>query len=82
MFAYDYMQKNPGKIKNIGEKSPIRNYPNAYMYKKGETKVGDFLNTEIDKLIKDGTVDKIIAKYLPYKGAVISATDSLAIDIQ
>ena len=24
MFAYDYMQKNPGKLKNIGEKSPIR----------------------------------------------------------
>lgn len=82
MFAYEYMQKNAGKLKNIGEKSPIRNYPNCYMYKKGESKIGDFLNTEIDKLIKDGTVDKIIAKYAPFKGAVISANDSLAIDIQ
>lgn len=82
MFAYDYMQKNPGKLKNIGEKSPIRNYPNCYMYKKGESKVGDFLNAEIDKLIKDGTIDKIIAKYAPFKGAVISASDSLAVDIQ
>jgi polar amino acid transport system substrate-binding protein len=82
MFAYDYMQKNPGKLKNIGEKSPIRNFPNCYMYKKGESKVGDFLNTEIDKLVKDGTIDKIIAKYAPFKGAVISANDSLAIDIQ
>jgi polar amino acid transport system substrate-binding protein len=82
MFAYDYMQKNPGKLKNIGEKSPIRNYPNCYMYKKGESKIGDFLNTEIDKLIKDGTIDKIIAKYAPFKGAVISASDSLAVDIQ
>jgi polar amino acid transport system substrate-binding protein len=82
MFAYDYMQKNPGKLKNIGEKSPIRNYPNCYMYKKGESKVGDFLNAEIDKLIKDGTIDKIIAKYEPFKGAVISASDSLGVDIQ
>lgn len=82
MFAYDYMQKNPGKLKNIGEKSPIRNYPNCYMYKKGESKIGDFLNAEIDKLIKDGTIDKIIAKYAPFKGAVISASDSLAVDIQ
>ncbi|MFN9109772.1 MAG: substrate-binding periplasmic protein, partial [Bacteroidota bacterium] len=82
MFAYDYMQKNPGKLKNIGEKPPIRNYPNCYMYKNGETKVGDFLNAEIDKLIKDGTIDKIIAKYAPFKGAVISASDSLAVDIQ
>jgi polar amino acid transport system substrate-binding protein len=82
MFAYDYMQKNPGKLKNIGEKAPIRNYPNCFMYKKGESKVGNFLNTEIDKLLKDGTIDKIIAKYAPFKGAVISATDSLAVDIQ
>lgn len=82
MFAYDYMQKNPGKLKNIGEKSPIRNYPNSYMYKKGESKVGDFLNAEIEKLIKDGTIDKIIAKYEPFKGAVIRANDSLGVDIQ
>ena len=82
MFAYNYMQKNPGKLKNIGEKSPIRNYPNCYMYKKGDQKVGDFLNAEIDKLLKDGTIDKIIANYEPFKGAVIRATDSLAVDIQ
>lgn len=82
MFAYDYMQKNPGKLKNIGEKSPIRNYPNCYMYKKGESKVGDFLNAEIDKLIKDGTIDKIIAKYEPFKGAVIRANDTLGVDKQ
>lgn len=82
MFAYDYMQKNPGKLKNIGEKSPIRNYPNCYMYKKGESNVGDFLNAELDKMIKDGTIDKIIAKYQPFKGAVISASDSLGVDIQ
>ena len=36
----------------------------------------------IEKLIKDGTVDKIIARYAPFKGAVISATDSLGVDIQ
>jgi len=82
MFAFDYMKKNPGQLKNIGEKSPIRNYPNCFMYKKGETKIGDFLNVEIEKLIKDGTIDKIIAKYEPFKGAVIRATDSLAVDRQ
>ena len=82
MFAYDYMQKNQGKLKNIGDKSPIRNYPNCYMYKKGSSKVGTFLNTEIDKLIKDGTIDIIIAKYEPFKGAVIKTTDPLAVDIQ
>ena len=82
MFAYDYMQKNPGKIKNIGEKSPIRNYPNCFMFKKGATKMSDFLNSEIQKLIKDGTIDKIIAKYEPFKGAIIRVGDPLAVDKQ
>lgn len=82
LFAYDYMQKNPGKLKNIGERSPIRNYPNSYMFRKGDQKVADFLNAEIDKLVKDGTVDRIITKYEPFKGAVIRVGDPLAVDRQ
>lgn len=82
MYANNYIQNNPGKLKNIAEKKPIRNYPNAYMFKKGNTKIGEFLNSEIEKLLKDGTIDKIISKYVPFKGAVISATDSLAIEKQ
>lgn len=82
MYAYNYMQNNPGKLKNIAEKSPIRNFPNAYMYKKGNTRLGDFLNAEIDKLLKEGTIDKIIEKYVPFHGAVISANDTLAVEIQ
>lgn len=82
MYAFNYIQNNPGKLKNIAENSPIRNYPNSYMYKKGDTKLGDFLNSEIDKLIKDGTIDEIIKKYIPFEGAVISATDPRAVEIQ
>ncbi len=82
MFAYDYMQKNPGKIKNIGKNAPIRNYPNCFMFKKGEIKIQNFLNSAIDTLVSNGTIDRIITKYAPFEGAVISASDSLAIDIQ
>ena len=82
IFAYGYMQNNPGVLKNIAEKSPIRNYPNSYMYKKGNSKIGTFLNVEIEKLLKDGTIDRIIAKYLPFEGAIISATNALAIENQ
>lgn len=82
LIAYDYMQKNPGKLKIISENSPIRNFPNSYMYKKGEQKIGDFLNAEIDKLLKDGTIDKIIDKYSPFQGAVIKVGDPRAVDKQ
>ncbi|MDY0389163.1 MAG: transporter substrate-binding domain-containing protein, partial [Methanolobus sp.] len=82
MYAYNYTKNNPGQLKNIAINSPIRNYPNAYMYKKGNVKLGEFLNDEIEKLIKDGSLDSIINKYLPFKGALISVTDSLAIEKQ
>lgn len=82
MIAYDYMQKNPGKLKNISENSPVRNFPNSYMYKKGEQKIADFLNAEIDKLLKDGTIDKIIDKYSPFQGAIIKVNDPRAVDKQ
>ena len=52
------------------------------MYKKGSSKIGAFLNGEVEKLIKDGTIDKIIAKYEPFKGAIIRVGDSLAVDKQ
>lgn len=82
MFVYEYMEKNPNQLKNIAAKTPIRNYPDSYMYKKGNAKIGEFLNVEIDKLLKDGTIDKIIGKYIPFEGAVISASDSLAVEKQ
>lgn len=82
MFVYDYMQKNPGKLKNIAEGAPIRNFPNSFMYKKGAQKIGDFLNAEINKLVQDGTIDRIINKYEPFKGAVIRVGDPRAVDVQ
>jgi ABC-type amino acid transport substrate-binding protein len=82
MFAYDYMQKNPSKLKNIAIVSPIRNYPNCFMYDKGANNIGEFLDKEIVAMIKDGTINRIIAKYEPKKGLIIRADDSLAVDIQ
>lgn len=82
MFAYDYMQKNPGKIKNIATKSPIRNYPNSFMIKKGNKLLESELNKTISVLLKNGVIDKIIKKYEPFKGAVISASDPMGIERQ
>jgi ABC-type amino acid transport substrate-binding protein len=82
MFAYDYMQKNPGKIKNIASKSPIRNYPNSFMIKKGNKILENELNKTISILLKNGTIDKIIKKYQPFKGVVISASDPMGIERQ
>ena len=82
MFVYDYMEKNPNQLKNIAAKAPIRNYPDGYMFKKGNSEIGEFLNVEIGKLLEDGTIDKIIEKYVPFEGAVISANDPLGVEKQ
>jgi ABC-type amino acid transport substrate-binding protein len=82
MFAFDYMQKNPGKLKNIAENDPIRNYPNCYMYKKGESAIGDFINKNVEAMLKDGSLEQILAKYEPTKGTIIRVNDSRAKDKQ
>lgn len=82
MFAYDYMKANPGKLKDVAVNSPIRNYPNSFMFDQGHPELKSFLDGEIQKLIKDGTVDRVLAKYAPFEGAVISATDPRAIERQ
>ena len=82
MFAHDYMKKNPNTIKNIGLRNPIRNYPNCYMVKKDEPELMNFLNQNINELAKEGILDSILSKYVPFEGAVISITDSLAMEKQ
>ena len=82
MFAYDYMQANPGKLKNIAIDKPIRNYPNSFMFDQGHPDLKHFLDDEIQKLIKDGFVDRTLVKYAPFEGAVISASDPRAVDRQ
>ncbi|MBK5208289.1 MAG: amino acid ABC transporter substrate-binding protein [Flavobacteriaceae bacterium] len=82
MFAYDYMSKNPGKIKNIGKDNPIRSYPNSFMFKQNESRFKEFLDESINKLIENGKIDKIIKQYEPFEGAIINVKDSLARDIQ
>lgn len=82
MFAYDYINKNPGKIKNIGKSDPIRSYPNGFMFKQNEDDFKEFLNRSINKLIENGQINEIIDQYKPFEGAIIKVTDSLARDIQ
>jgi ABC-type amino acid transport substrate-binding protein len=64
------MQKNPGKLKNIAEKTPIKQRPNSFMFKQWNTLLQARINQGIEALRKDGTLDRIINKYEPFTGAV------------
>jgi polar amino acid transport system substrate-binding protein len=61
--AIEYSQQNPGKIKNVATKTPIRLWKNSMMYKKGEYKFGSMLDTALQELIDNGFVNKLLKKY-------------------
>lgn len=67
--AGDFMKKNPNKIKEVAGIQPLRIYPNNMMVKKGEVEFTSMINTALQELMNNGEVDKIIAKYEPFKGA-------------
>jgi ABC-type amino acid transport substrate-binding protein len=64
-YAYEYLKNNPGSIKNIAERNPIRVFGNCYMFKKNEFQLQQMLNVAIQDLINSGFVDKVISKYEP-----------------
>ena len=64
-FAYEYLKKNPGTIKNITVTDPIRFYGNRYMIKKDKFQLQQTLNIAIQELIDRGYVDKVRTKYEP-----------------
>ena len=63
IIASEYTQKNPGQIKNLTSKSPIRLWKNSMMYKKGESNFGSTLDVALQELIDNGFVNKLLIKY-------------------
>lgn len=70
IFAYEYIQKNPGKLKNVAEKTPVQKWPNSFMFKQGNKDLQDLINSGILELQQDGTIDKILDNYEPFPWAV------------
>ena len=61
----EFLRNNPGTIKNIAVDKPIRFYPNTMMFKQGEIRFKTMLNTAIEDLFSDGTLDALTSKYDP-----------------
>ncbi len=59
----NYNASNPGKLKIVDPKKPIRTYPVSYAFHSEDAQFRDAVNHAIEELILDGTVDKIFDKY-------------------
>ncbi len=67
----DFLEKNPGTIKNITQGSPIKAYPTAVIIPAGEYRLKTVLNSAQAELINSGETNKIIDKYEAHLGSFL-----------
>lgn len=67
-FAYEFLKNNPGSLKNIAVKKPIRVFPNTILIGKGDVEFRQFLNNSLGEIISLGIVDQLIKTYEPEQG--------------
>jgi len=65
-----YLRNNPNTIENISGTTPVRIFPNCWIFKRGEFEFKAMLDTVLDELINNGTLDRLIDKYEPVPKAV------------
>lgn len=63
-----YLEKNPGTLRELFPARPIRVFGNGYAFKLGEPEFKAMLESALDEIANDGTLDRIIAKYEKYPG--------------
>ncbi len=61
--ARQWLEKNPGTIRNPAPERPVRVFGNCLAFAKGETQLRDAFNLAIEQLLNSGTFAKIEAKY-------------------
>lgn len=69
-----YNASNPGKLKIVDAKKPIRIYPVSYVFRSEDVQFRDAVNNVIDELILDGTVDRILDKVDKFPNSYYRAT--------
>jgi polar amino acid transport system substrate-binding protein len=62
--AAAFLKSNPGTIKAVGD-TPIRIFPNCWMFKRGQGEYKAMIDTVLEQNINSGAMDKIIHKYEP-----------------
>ena len=67
--ANDFIKKNPGKIKLVKGGSGYRVFPNKFAVAEGEYGLQQLLNSTLDEMQREGTIDKILKQYEPLPGS-------------
>jgi ABC-type amino acid transport substrate-binding protein len=65
-----FLQNNPGSVKNLVPQKPIRIFGNTVMFRRGQPEFESMLNTAMVELINSGFVDGLVDKYETFPGAL------------
>ncbi|MDD5586053.1 MAG: transporter substrate-binding domain-containing protein [Alphaproteobacteria bacterium] len=72
-FAAGFEANNPGKIRRVQAKTPLRVFGNVIFIAQGQDKFRRMLNTATQELLSSGQVEKILARYEKFPGAILRA---------
>jgi ABC-type amino acid transport substrate-binding protein len=64
--AKDFVAKNPGTLKDITPKNPVRVYPNGFIIKRDEFAFKQMIDAALLEMLYSGWVDATITKYEKY----------------
>ena len=67
--AEEFLANNPGAVENIAKENPVRYFPNTMGVPKDEEGFKSMINTALEELSNNGTVDRLIAQYEKYDGS-------------
>src|ERR1035438_9750826 len=67
-FAYEFLQKNPGSLKNMVPGQPIRIFPNTIILRRGQPELKAFLDAALTEQLNLGSIDRLVSQYEPERG--------------
>ncbi|MDX2028435.1 MAG: transporter substrate-binding domain-containing protein [Alphaproteobacteria bacterium] len=73
-YGLDYLAHNPGTLKNIAAKKPLRVFHDMLLVNKGEFKLQSMFQNVIAEMLNSGELDAIIDRYERYPGALYRVT--------
>lgn len=60
-----FLRSNPGLIKNIAARKPLRVFANVFLMKRNEAQLKTLIDTAIEEMRSSGVVDSLLRKYEP-----------------
>lgn len=63
-----YLEKNPGTIAELFPNKPIRVFANTFAFKLGEPKFKAMLDSCLEEMLNDGTIERILKSYEKHPG--------------